>query len=156
MRTTYRVLAYLIAALVVVQAGAMAFGIAGVSHAVKTGGVVDRSAFDGDPDAFPEATGLVLHELNGGIVIPALALALLVVSVVAKIPRGAWWAGGVFALVVVQTMLGYSAADLPALGALHGVNALLLFTTALFAGRRARVPAAAPAAAEPTRSTTPV
>ena len=139
MRTTYRVLAYLIAGLVVVQAGAMAFGVAGISHSVKTGGVIDRSAFDGDPDAFPEATGLVLHEINGGIVIPALALVLLVVSVFAKVPRGSWWAGGVVLLVMVQTTLGYSAADLPALGALHGINALLLFATALFAGRRARV-----------------
>jgi hypothetical protein len=152
MRTLYRVLAYLIAGLVVVQAAAMAFGVAGISHAVKTGGVVDRSAFDGDPDAFPEATGLVLHEINGGIVIPALALVLLVVSVVAKVPRGSWWAGGVLLLIMVQTMLGYSAADLPALGALHGVNALLLFTTALFAGRRARVQPPAAEPAEPSRS----
>ena len=156
MRTTYRVLAYLIAVGVAVQAAAMAFGVAGISHAVKAGGVVDRSAFDGDPDAFPEATGLVLHEINGGIVIPVLALALLVVSVFAKVPRGSWWAGGVVLLVVAQTMLGYSASDLPALGALHGLNALMLFGTALLAGRRARVAAPAPAADEPSRSATTV
>jgi hypothetical protein len=45
-------------------------------------------------------------------------------------------------------MLGYSAADLPSLGALHGVNALLLFGTALVTGRRARMPAPAPESAE--------
>jgi heme A synthase len=156
MRTAYRVLAYLIAGLVVVQAGAMAFGVAGISHSLKTGGVVDRSAFDGDPDAFPEATGLVLHEVNGGIVIPALALVLLVVSVFAKVPRGVMWAGAVFGLVAVQATLGFSAGDLPALGALHGVNALLLFATALLAGRRARAQAPTPADAEPSRSTATV
>jgi heme A synthase len=139
MRTTFRVLAYLIAALVVVQAGAMAFGVAGLDHAVQTGGVLDRSAFDGDTDAFPEVTGLIVHSINGSALIPLVALLLLVSSVFAKVPRGSWWAGGVFALVAVQATLGFSAGDLPALGALHGVNALLLFTAALFAGRRARV-----------------
>jgi heme A synthase len=156
MTTFYRVLAYAIGGLVAVQAGAMAFGVAGLSHSVKTGGVIDRAAFDGNPDAFPEATGLALHEINGGIVIPALALLLLVASAFAKIPRGSWWAGGVFALVAVQTMLGYSAADLPALGALHGLNALLLFATALVAGRRARAVADAPLDTEPVRSTAEV
>ena len=51
-------------------------------------------------------------------------------------------------LVGVQASLGFSASDLPALGALHGINALLLFATALFAGRRARVAASEQVAAE--------
>lgn len=152
MRTAYRVLAYLVAILVVVQAGLMAFGIAGLDHSVQAGGVLDRSAFDGDPDAFPEAIGLVLHSINGSALIPLAALLLLVSAVFAKIPRGAWWAGGVLALVAVQATLGFSAGDLPALGALHGANALLLFTAALVAARRARVPARAPVDEEPSRS----
>jgi hypothetical protein len=156
MRTTYRVLAYVIAAEVVVQAAAMAFGVAGLSHWVKAGGVFDRSVFDGADQAFPEVAGFIVHGINGGIVIPVLALALLVVSFFAKVPRGSWWAGGVLLLVMVQGMLGYSASDLPALGALHGLNALLLFGTALFAGRRASATAAVPAAAEQSRSTTTV
>jgi hypothetical protein len=156
MRTTYRVLAYVLAAEVVVQAAAMAFGVAGLSHWVKAGGVFDRSVFDGNDQPFPEVAGLIVHGINGGIVVPVLALALLVVSVFAKVPRGSWWAGAVLLLVGVQGMLGYSASDLPALGALHGVNALLLFTTALLAGRRARVPAPEPVGNEPSRSTATV
>jgi heme A synthase len=152
MTTVYRVLAYLVAALVVVQAAAMAFGVAGLSHWVKTGGVVDRSAFDGDTDAFPEVTGLIVHSLNGSALIPLVALLLLVSSIFARVPRGSWWAAGVLVVVAVQATLGFSAGDLPALGALHGVNALLLFTVALFAGRRARTQASAPVDAGPTRS----
>ena len=136
MRTVYRVLAYLVAAGVVVQAAAMAFGVAGLSHWLKVGGVADRSVFDGATDPFPEVTGLILHEINGSAVIPGLALLLLVVSAFAKVPRGSWWAGAVLLLVAVQASLGYSASDLPALGALHGVNALLLFTTAFLTARR--------------------
>ena len=156
MRTTYRVLAYVIAVEVVVQAAAMAFGVAGLSHWVKAGGVFDRSVFDGAEQAFPEVAGFIVHGINGGVVIPVLALALLVVSFFAKVPRGSWWAGGVLALVGAQGMLGYSASDLPALGALHGLNALLLFATALLAGRRARPAAPAPVDAEPARSTAEV
>ena len=156
MRTTYRVLAYVIAAEVVVQAAAMAFGVAGLSHWVKAGGVFDRSVFDGADQAFPEIAGFIVHGINGGIVIPALALALLVVSYGAKVPRGSWWAGGVLLLVGVQGMLGYSASDLPALGALHGLNALLLFGTALFAGRRVGPADSATTDSEPARSTAEV
>ena len=152
MRTAYRVLAYLVAAEVVVQAAAMAFGVAGLSHWVKAGGVFDRSVFDGAEQAFPEVAGFIVHGINGSIVVPALALALVVVSVFAKVPRGSTWAVAVFVLVGVQATLGFSAADLPALGALHGVNALLLFGTALFAGRRARVAAPDQGATEPVPS----
>lgn len=152
MRTLYRVLAYLIAAEVVVQAGAMAFGVAGLSHWVKAGGVLDRSVFDGATDPFPEVAGLIVHGINGSVVVPALALLLLVSSVFAAVPRGSWWAGAVLLLVAVQAMLGFSASDLPALGALHGATALLLFTAAVLTGRRARVPVAGTDAAEPARS----
>ena len=79
-----------------------------------------------------------MHGINGSIVVPALAVLLVVVSFFAGVSRGVAWAVGVFAVVIVQVMLGFSAADLPALGALHGVNALLLFAVAFLAARRAR------------------
>ena len=134
----------------------MAFGVAGLSHWLKVGGVADRSVFDGATDPFPEVDGLILHGINGSAVIPLLALLLLVCSAFAKVPRGSWWAGAVLLLVAVQASLGFSASDLPALGALHGVNALLLFTTAFLAARRVprrtRDRAADDVDAEPARS----
>ncbi len=148
MRTAYRVLAYLVAAEVVVQAAAMAFGVAGLSHWVKGGGVFTLAVIDESADAFPEVIGFIVHGINGSIVVPALALALVVVSVFAKVPRGSAWAVAVFVLVGVQATLGFSASDLPALGALHGINALLLFATALVCGRRARGAVSVPVDAE--------
>jgi hypothetical protein len=139
MRTTYRVLAYLIALEVVVQAGALALGVAGLVHWVDGGGVLDSAVVEGDSDPFPEIVGLVVHGINGGIVVPALALLLLISSFFARVPRGIPWALAVLGFVVVQVMLGYSLADVPALGAVHGINALLLFTAALITARRARV-----------------
>jgi hypothetical protein len=148
MRTTYRVLAYLIAAEVAVQAAALAFGFAGLSHWVQGGGVLDSAVLESDENPFPEIWGLIVHGINGGIVIPFLALLLLICSFFAKVHRGVAWGATVFVLVVVQVMLGYSVADLPALGALHGVNALLLFTTAFLAARRARARVEPPLGAE--------
>jgi hypothetical protein len=38
----------------------------------------------------------------------------------------------------VQGQLGFLGHEVPAVGALHGLNALALFTAALYAGRRIR------------------
>ena len=65
MRTTYRVLAYLIALEVVVQAAALALGFAGLVHWVDGGGVVDSGVVESDSDPFPEVVGLVVHGING-------------------------------------------------------------------------------------------
>jgi heme A synthase len=156
MRTVYRVLAYLVALEVVVQAAALALGFAGLAHWVEGGGVFDSATIEGDTNPFPEVVGLIVHGINGSIVVPALAVLLLVSSFFARVPRGTVWALVVLGLVVVQVMLGFSVADLPALGAVHGANALLLFTAALVTARRARIrrPAAEPA--EPATATTAV
>jgi heme A synthase len=139
MRTTYRILAYLIAAEVAVQAAALAFAFSGLAHWLQGGGVLDSASIEGSTEPFPEFIGLIVHGINGSAVIPLLALLLLLCSFFAKVPRGVAWAVAVFVLVAVQVMLGFSAADLPSLGALHGLNALLLFATAFLAARRARI-----------------
>jgi len=71
------------------------------------------------------------------------------------VPRAVAFAGGVLALVVVQVTLGLFGHSIPLLGFLHGVNALLLFTTALLAGlnvskRRVEAASAAPSVSAPT------
>jgi hypothetical protein len=143
-RKIYRVLALLIALEVVVQAAALALAFSGLAHWVEGGGVVDGGALEGDSHPFPEVAALFVHGINGSIVVPALALLLFVASFFAGVPRGVAWSGGVLAIVIVQVMLGFSAADVPALGALHGINALLLFVVALLAARRARPRPAVP------------
>jgi heme A synthase len=145
MKTVYRVLAYLLAAEVAVQAMAMVFAIAGLGRWVDSGGVFDKAVMESDQSPFPQVIGFMVHGLNGTIVIPALALLLVICSFFAKIPRGVRWAALVLLLVVVQVNLGYAGHEFPALGALHGLNALLLFTTALYTARRHRSTAASPA-----------
>jgi hypothetical protein len=44
----------------------------------------------------------------------------------------------IFVLVVVQGQLGFLGHEIPAVGLLHGLNALALFGVALYAGRRMR------------------
>jgi hypothetical protein len=160
MRPTYKVLAYLVAAEVAIQAMVMVWAIAGLSKWVDGGGLFDKAviegAFESGAMPFPEAFGFMLHGINGVLVIPALALALLVVSFFTKVRGSIKRALIVFALVVVQGLLGFLGHETPLGGALHGLNALALFGVALYAGRRLR--AAAPAAVdhEQTPAATPV
>jgi hypothetical protein len=147
MRIVYRTMAYVIAAEVAVQATLIALGFAGLGHWIAAGNVFDKAVMESDQLPFPEVIGIILHGINGGFVIPVLALALLVVSFFARVPGGVKFAVVVLVLVAVQAELGYAGHDLPALGAVHGLNALLLFTAALHTGRRARRPAAVEAPA---------
>jgi hypothetical protein len=148
MRTAYKVLAYLVAAEVAVQAMVMVWAIAGLGKWVNGGGVFDKSVIEGNIETgampFPEVLGILVHGINGMFVVPGLALVLLIVSFFTKVPGAIKWALVVFALVVVQGQLGFLGHEFPLSGALHGLNAMALFGVALYAGRRLR--AAAPAA----------
>ena len=151
MRTAYKVLAYLVAIEVAVQAAAMVFAVFGLGTWISEGGVLDQAAFESGESLFPEMVGFMVHGMNGMMVIPAIALILFVVSFFAKVPRGVAWAGAVLGLVVLQVALGIFGHSLPSLGLLHGINALALFSTALLAGRRvgaARVETASRAPAQ--------
>ena len=136
MRNVYKGLAYLVALEVVVQAIAMVYAIAGLGIWVDGGGVFDKSVLESDESPFPEAVGFMVHGINGSMVIPLLALALLVVSFFTRVPGASMRAGAVVLLVAVQATLGILGHVVAVLGALHGLNALLLFTAALYAARR--------------------
>jgi hypothetical protein len=142
MRKTYFVLASAIAIGVVVQAAAIAFGFGGMMHFVVEGGVVDKAMVESQESTFTGVLGFVVHGIVGGLVIPVLAFALVGISFAVNLPGGRRLAGLVLALVVVQTMAGYSIEDLPYLGVLHGANALAILVTALAAARVARRPQA--------------
>jgi hypothetical protein len=138
MRSVYRFLAYAVAVEVVVQAMAMVYGIAGLGKWVEDGGVFDKSVMESEGSPFPEVAGLMIHGLNGMMLIPLIALALLISSFFAGIPGAVRWAGLVFLLVALQITLGLVGHAVPAVGALHGLNALVLFSAAVVTARRGR------------------
>ena len=141
MRKAYQVVAWLIAGLVAVQAAMVAFFGSGESKYIDGGGVIDRAMVESAQSSgelpFPEVIGALIHGVNGGMVIPVVALALLGVSFGTKIPGARKWAGVVVGLVALQVTLGYSQGGVPALGLLHGTNAMLLFAAAVHATRLA-------------------
>jgi hypothetical protein len=156
MRTAYKVLAYLVAAEVAVQAMVMVWGIAGLVKWVDGGGVFDKAVTESEGTPFPEVAGIVVHLINGLFVIPGLALLLLIVSFFTKVRGAIKWAVIVLVLVVVQSQLGELGLEFPLAGALHGLNALVLFGVALYAGRRLRTAAAVGVEQPEARAVTPV
>ena len=138
MKTVYRVLAYLIALGVVVQAMAIVLGMFGLSNWVEDGGVLDKAALDSDQSLFDEEVGFAIHAIDGMLIIPLISLALLIVSFFAHVPGGVKWAGLVLLLVVVQVLLGFIGHAVPVIGALHGLGAFLLLGAALNAARLSR------------------
>jgi hypothetical protein len=140
----YRILAITIAVLVVVQAGAIAWGFFGVSNFVDDGGTIDQEFLDCTEDCQSIGSadiGFAIHMFFVGLIlIPLTSLALLVTSFFAKVPRGVAMAATIFVLVILQVLV------LPALsrsvgsgfGALHGINALLIMGAAIGAAQRAK------------------
>lgn len=141
MRTVYRVLAWIVAVEVLLQAATISYAVFGLGKWIQGGGVLDKSVMESEVTAFPEETGFMVHGLNGQMIVPVVALLLLVVSFFAKVPHGVALAGTVFGLVALQVMLGMFAHDVPFLGVLHGVFAFVLFAMAVVAARRAALPA---------------
>jgi len=139
MRKVYSGIAWLIAGLVVVQAAAIALGFGGMMHFVDGGGVVDKGLTESRTlGNFAGEIGFPIHGIVGGMLIPLAAVALLVVSWFTKVRGASWWAAGLFVLIALQGMVGYSIKDLPYLGVLHGANALAVFVVAVVCARRAR------------------
>lgn len=153
MRTTYSVLARLIALLIVVQAMMIIFAVSGLFHWVDDGNTLDKAVMDGwadDPPTFLGAFGHFFHALIGPMAIALLALIMLIVSFFAKIPRGVPLALTVVVLVVLQYMLGlWSASESPWFGLVHGLNAFLLLGAALGAATTAKNAGAAEEAPAP-------
>jgi hypothetical protein len=156
MRTAYKVLAYLVAAEVAVQAMVVVWFIAGLGKWVEGGGVLDKAAMESEGTPFPQVAGIIAHGINGFFVIPGLTLLLLIISFFTKVRGAIKWAVIVFVLVVVQSQLGGLSHDFPLAGALHGLNALALFGVALYAGRRLRAVTTAAVEEPEARTAAPV
>jgi hypothetical protein len=134
MKQAYRVLAFLIAAGVAIQAASIAYAMFGLIKWIEGGGTLDQST-ELTP-ALGGYTGFSWHASGGIFILPAIALLLLISSFFAKVPGGIRWALIVLGVTVLQVALGLFAHSVAGLGWLHGINALALFGTALMAGMR--------------------
>ena len=130
MRATYRVLALLIAAGVVLQAAFIAAAWFQVLNDTDSGAVFDKNSANWAHTA---------HSVVGSGVIPLLAIALLILSFFARVPGGVKWAAITFGVVVLQFGLAAVAYSVPVIGALHGINAFALAGVASIAARKARL-----------------
>lgn len=152
MRKVYQALALLIALGVAVQAASVAYGTLALFKWVQEGGTLDKAVFESEGAEVGGVVGFIAHGVGGMMVIPIIVLLFLVSSFFAKVPGGVKWALIVFGVTVVQVALGLFAHEMPGLGWLHGLNAMIMFgvavTAAMRAGRvdvaqRARVPVGA-------------
>jgi hypothetical protein len=141
MRTTYRVLAMLIALGVVVQTALIAVAWFTVLHSLDDGTVLDKNS-DGN-------WAHTLHGTLGMMIIPIIAILLLIVSFFAHIPGGVKWAAITFGVTLLQIVFAFLGFAAPIVGALHGINAFVLAGVASVAMRKARLAATAPPAEEP-------
>ncbi len=135
MRSAYRGIAHAISACVVLQATWIALAWFTVLKDTDDGKTFTK---DSDPNV-----GHVLHSIFGMGVLPLLGIALLIVSFFVKAPGAVKWAGFTLLAIVVQIVLAIIAFGVPAIGALHGINAFIVIGVAEMTARR--VDAASPA-----------
>ena len=151
MKQVYRVLAFLIAAGVALQAASIAYGMFGLIKWIEEGGTLDQSTQL--TPALGGYTGFSWHATGGIFVISVISLLFLISSFFAKVPGGIRWALIVLGVTVLQVALGLFSHSVAGLGWLHGINALVLFGTAMMAGLRvSRAVASNVEAAEPVPS----
>lgn len=148
MRQAYRILADAIAIGVALQAMAISWAMLGLVHWVDGGGTLTEKNLD-DLPSFQGSAGFAIHGILGGMVLPVLALALLVVAFFAGIEGGVKWAGIVVVLVIVQVGAGMGGEDAPWLGLVHGLVAFALFSVGIVAARIAHPAAQTPVSATP-------
>jgi heme A synthase len=138
MRRIYTGLAWIIAGGVVVQAAAIAFAFGGMLNRVSNGDVVDKALLESGGAGGVGELGFWIHGIAGGVLIPLLAAALLVVSFFVRARGAKLWAAITLGLVVLQVVLGFSITDMPYLGLIHGANALAIVVAAAVAALRMR------------------
>jgi heme A synthase len=152
MKSTYRVLGHLIMISVVLQAAVIAWTMFGLGEWIQDGGVLSKAVMDDrETINFTAQRGAMLHGIGGTLVVPALALAFLIVSFFAKVPRGVQGALVVVVLVAIQVALGIAGHGVPWMGLVHAINAFLIIGTANAAQARAKL-SPEPAEAEPVKA----
>lgn len=137
MRSVYKFLGYAISVLVAVQAAAIAVALFGLTKWVDDGGTLNSAAMESGEQLFGEEWGFMVHGIGGEMLIPLVALVLLIVSFFAKVPGGVKWAAFIVVDVILQVAFAFIAFGAPAVGVLHGLNALVLFGLGIMAARAA-------------------
>ena len=138
MLKAYRGFAYAIAVGVLLQAAFIAYGV----FSIGDGGTLEEE----------DNTGIGLHGLTGGLIIPLLTIILLVLSFFTKTKNASKRAGMVFGAVLIQQFLAGFGQDVPFLGALHGLNAFVILGSSAYAARLAAAAQTATGTTTPTVS----
>jgi hypothetical protein len=126
MRSTFRSLTSVLFVAVVVQVGLAGYGIFNAIHKAKTAPVTQKALED----------DLGAHGVFGYVVL-LLMLLLLVVALAGRLGSNERrWAGGIFLLGVLQAILGAASTSAPALGFLHGINALVIYAAVALLAHR--------------------
>ena len=136
MKATYRALAYLVPVLVALQATFITLGVFGLGAWVHHGNDFTKSVLESDSSSVTGGIGFALHNV-GAMALALVGLLLLVLSFFAKIPGGVKWAALVLVDVIVQWVLAFVSFGAWAVGALHGLNAFLLFGLGMMAAEAA-------------------
>lgn len=138
MRKLYSGLAWTVAGAVVVQAAAIAFAFGGMLNLIAEGGVVDKALLESFQAGGVGELGFMIHGLVGGLLIPLVALALVIVSFFVRVRGAKLWAALTLGLVALQATLGFAIVGSPYLGLIHGANALAIVVAASVAALRVR------------------
>ncbi|MEA5155838.1 hypothetical protein [Raineyella sp.] len=126
MYTTIKYLSHLIALFVVFQAAVVVWGVAEEIRFQENNPGLET----------PFPLGAMMHGMVGMLVIPAAALILLILALIARKAR--LWAGLVLASVILQVAVGLgSIIASEYLGLVHGINAFVLLAFAELAAREA-------------------
>lgn len=119
MRAAYRYLIALIFALVVVQIGLAAYGAFDTIHKAESAPIAKKTT----EDAFGA------HAILGSVVVLLMIVLLILAAAgrmdVAKVR----WAAIIAGLGILQFILGAVSTSAPAVGFLHGINAMAIFVT---------------------------
>lgn len=146
MQKAFRILNYVIAAEVLIQAAMIAWAVFGLAKYVDDGGVVNKDKMESDDIPFDGVYGFIVHGINGMMLIPLIGLVLLIVAFFAKIPGGVRLATILFVLILVQAfLLPILSEGAPFLGMVHGANALAILALSIVGGKMGATAVAAPA-----------
>jgi hypothetical protein len=117
MRSLFRWLTSILFAAVVIQVGLAGYGAFDAIHKAKSAPVSKKALED----------SFGAHGVFGYIVLLVMLVAFIVASSGGLGSAKTKWAGGILVLGILQAVLGGVSPSVPALGFLHGINALAIY-----------------------------